>query len=50
MIAESSSPSGVSYFMQGFSLITVKGLKRFVFVPLMINLVLFASAFYFLFG
>jgi len=50
MIAESSSPSGVSYFIQGFSLITVKGLKRFVFVPLMINLVLFASAFYFLFG
>lgn len=38
------------YFFQGFSLITTKGLKRFVFIPLAVNLVLFASAFYFLFG
>jgi CysZ protein len=42
--------SGMSYFFQGFSLITVKGLKRFVFVPLIINIGLFAGAFYFLFG
>lgn len=45
-----SSRSGFSYFSQGFSLITTKGLKRFVFVPLAINLMLFATAFYFLFG
>lgn len=38
------------YFFQGFSLITTKGLKRFVFFPLAVNLILFASAFYFLFG
>ncbi|MEP7706382.1 sulfate transporter CysZ [Paraglaciecola sp. 25GB23A] len=38
------------YFFQGFSLITTKGLKRFVFIPLVVNLVLFSSAFYFLFG
>ena len=38
------------YFFQGFSLITTKGLKRFVFIPLVVNLLLFATAFYFLFG
>ncbi len=42
--------SGFSYFTQGFRLIRTKGLKRFVFVPLAINLVLFATAFYFLYG
>lgn len=45
-----TSRSGFHYFFEGFSLITTKGLKRFVFVPLVINLVLFAVAFYFLFG
>ncbi|HCB16279.1 MAG TPA: sulfate transporter CysZ, partial [Alteromonas sp.] len=39
--------SGIGYFGQGFDLITTKGLKRFVFIPLMINLVLFSVAFYF---
>ena len=42
--------SGIGYFGQGFDLITTKGLKRFVFIPLMINLVLFSVAFYFLLG
>lgn len=42
--------SGFDYFFQGFELIRVKGIKRFVFIPLMVNLVLFALAFYFLFG
>ncbi|WP_170308576.1 sulfate transporter CysZ [Alteromonas alba] len=42
--------SGIGYFGQGFDLITTKGLKRFVFIPLMINLVLFSAAFYFLLG
>jgi len=45
-----NSHSGVHYFFNGFSLITTKGLKRFVFVPLAINLILFVTAFYFLFG
>jgi CysZ protein len=40
--------SGASYFFQGFELIRTKGLKRFVLVPLFINLLLFSSAFYFL--
>lgn len=42
----STPKSGASYFMQGFNLITRPGLRRFVFIPLMINLVLFAIAFY----
>lgn len=44
------SKSGISYFTQGFSLITTKGIKRFVFIPLFVNLLLFSTAFYFLFG
>lgn len=40
--------SGVAYFFQGFQLIQTKGLKRFVFIPLMVNLLLFSVAFYFL--
>lgn len=42
--------SGMSYFMSGFSLIQTKGIKRFVLVPLAINVILFITAFYFLFG
>lgn len=40
----------MDYFFQGFRLIRTKGLKRFVFFPLAINLILFSVAFYFLFG
>lgn len=43
-----NNQSGASYFFQGFELIKTKGLKRFVLVPLFINLILFSSAFYFL--
>lgn len=43
-----SNRSGASYFFEGFSLIKTKGLKRFVFVPLFINLLLFSIAFFFL--
>jgi CysZ protein len=43
-----SNRSGASYFFEGFSLIKTKGLKRFVFVPLFINLLLFSMAFYYL--
>lgn len=44
------SSSGASYFFQGFSLIRTKGLKRFVFIPLAVNLILFSIALYFLVG
>jgi CysZ protein len=40
----------MEYFFQGFKLMTTKGLKRFVFFPLAINLILFAAGFYYLFG
>ncbi|WP_417762825.1 sulfate transporter CysZ [Shewanella sp.] len=36
--------SGIQYFMDGFSLIKQPGLRRFVVVPLLCNLVLFAGA------
>lgn len=42
--------SGADYFIQGFSLIRSKGVKRFVFVPLAVNLLLFGWAFWYLFG
>lgn len=45
-----SSNSGVDYFFDGFRLIRTKGLKRFVFVPLAVNLILFSVALYFLVG
>ena len=41
--------SGASYFLRGFDLISVKGLKRYVMIPLIINLLLFGGAFYYLF-
>jgi CysZ protein len=40
--------SGASYFFQGFELIRTKGLKRFVLIPLFINLILFSTALYYL--
>jgi CysZ protein len=40
----------LNYFLQGFSLIQTKGLKRFVFIPLAVNLILFSVALYALFG
>ena len=44
-----TAASGAGYFMSGFKLIQSKGIKRFVFVPLMVNLILFSVAFYFVF-
>lgn len=41
--------SGIEYFLKGFSLILTPGLRRFVLVPLAINLVLFSIMFYWLF-
>jgi CysZ protein len=40
---------GMEYFFSGFSLITKKGLKRFVFIPLVINIILFGSSLFFLY-
>ncbi|GAA4882486.1 sulfate transporter CysZ [Ferrimonas pelagia] len=41
--------SGVEYFVKGFELIRQPGLRRFVMLPLSINLLLFSLAFYYLF-
>jgi len=38
--------SGASYFIKGFTLIRQKGVRRFVFIPLAINVLLFSIAFY----
>ena len=43
-----ASSNGVDYFLEGFKLIRTKGIKRFVFIPLMVNLLLFSVAMYFL--
>ncbi len=36
------------YFFQGLSLLSTKGLRRYVLIPLGINLILFAGAFFYL--
>ncbi|MFM2482881.1 sulfate transporter CysZ [Celerinatantimonas sp. YJH-8] len=41
--------SGAHYFFRGWQLITKPGLRLFVIVPLLVNSVLFAGAFYWLF-
>lgn len=41
--------SGIDYFFQGFDLISRPGLRLFVLVPLIINVLLFGTAFFFLF-
>ena len=38
--------NGAHYFFKGFSLIRQKGIRRFVFIPLLINILLFSIAFY----
>lgn len=38
----------MGYFLQGLKLLSQKGLKRFVLIPLLINLLLFSVAFYWL--
>lgn len=42
--------SGAGYFIQGFSLINTKGIRRFVLIPLTVNIILFGAAFYYLFS
>jgi len=41
--------SGTGYFFKGFELIKQKGIRRFVFIPLSINVCLFSIAFYFMY-
>ncbi len=41
--------SGAGYFFKGFELIRQKGIRRFVLIPLSINILLFSIAFYFMF-
>ncbi|MCL1036584.1 sulfate transporter CysZ [Shewanella corallii] len=45
-----AAKSGVNYFMDGFELIRRPGLRTFVVIPLLINILLFATGFYFAFG
>lgn len=40
--------TGASYLIDGFSLITKPGLKRFVFIPILINILVFLAFFIFL--
>lgn len=47
-IQQPFAKSGAGYFIKGFDLIKLKGIKRFVFIPLVINLILFSAAFYLL--
>lgn len=41
--------SGMGYFFKGFDLIQLKGIRRFVLIPLLINLLFFSVAFYFIY-
>ena len=42
--------SGIHYFFKGWQLMIQPGLRLFVIVPMLVNILLFASAFYWLFG
>ncbi|MDI4702871.1 hypothetical protein MJI37_33805, partial [Salmonella enterica subsp. enterica serovar Cerro] len=37
--------SGVYYFSQGWKLVTLPGIRRFVILPLLVNIVLMGGAF-----
>jgi CysZ protein len=45
-----NSHSGVYYFLQGWSLIKLPGIRRFVLFPLLINILIMFSGFYWLFS
>lgn len=42
--------SGVHYFAQGWKLILLPGIRRFVILPLLVNILLMGGAFVWLFG
>jgi len=39
--------SGATYFINGLSLINTKGIRRFVFIPLLINILIFSAGLWF---
>lgn len=41
---------GLKYFFSGFEMINQKGLRRFVLIPLLINLSIFGSSLFFIYG
>ncbi|MBU2970322.1 sulfate transporter CysZ [Pseudoalteromonas sp. C2R02] len=43
------SSQGFQYFLAGFNLINTKGLKRFVLIPLLINVLLFGGSLFFIY-
>jgi CysZ protein len=45
-----STKSGFHYITQGFRLVTLPGIKRFVLVPLLINILLIGGAFWWLYN
>ncbi len=51
MVSTSSSPprSGVWYFSQGWKLVSLPGIRRYVILPLLINIILMGGAFWWLF-
>lgn len=51
MVSTSSSAprSGVWYFSQGWKLVSLPGIRRFVVLPLLINIILMGGAFWWLF-
>ena len=42
--------SGVYYFSQGWKLIGLPGIRRYVFLPLLVNIILMGGAFWWLFS
>ena len=42
--------SGVYYFSQGWQLIGLPGIRRYVFLPLLVNVILMGGAFWWLFS
>lgn len=47
MISQANNPlAGARYLLQGMGLITRPGLRRFVLVPLMVNILIFGAAIY----
>ncbi len=42
--------AGIGYFMRGFDIVRTPGIRRFVYIPLAVNVLLFSVAFYWLFG
>ncbi|MRS14769.1 sulfate transporter CysZ [Enterobacteriaceae bacterium RIT691] len=50
MVSSSAPRSGVYYFSQGWRLIGLPGIRRYVFLPLLVNVLLMGSTFWWLFS